>query len=70
MVGRPVYKYSFKVDGKIVLCGTTSDLLRREREHRRRWPAGRIEQVGSATTREDAWQWERQQAKQRFNSGP
>ncbi len=40
----------------------------REHEHRRRWPTGRIEQVGPATNREDAWNWERQQARQRFSS--
>ena len=52
----------FKVDGKVVHCGITTDLVRREREHSRRWPNGRIEQVGPATTREEAWHWERQQA--------
>lgn len=68
MVARTTYKYRFKVDGKVLLCGITTDLARREREHRRRWPTGRIEQVGPATTREDAWNWERQQAGQRFSS--
>ena len=68
MVSRTAYKYRFKVNGKVVLCGTTNDLVRREHEHRRRWPTGRIEQVGPATTREDAWHWERLQAEQRFSS--
>jgi len=68
MVARTTYKYRFKVDGRILLCGITTDLMRREQEHCRRWPTGRIEQVGPATTREDAWNWERQQAEQRFSS--
>ena len=62
------YKYHFKVDGKVVHFGITTDLERREREHRRRWPTGSIKQVGPATTREEAWHWERQQTKQRFRS--
>ena len=40
MVVRNTYKYRFKVGGKVVHCGITSDLARREREHRRRWPTG------------------------------
>ena len=68
MAAGTTYKYRFKVDGKVVHCGITTDLVRREREHRRRWPTGRIEQVGPATTREEAWHWERQQAEQRFSS--
>ena len=68
MAGRSTYKYRFRVDGRVVHCGITTDLARREREHRRRWPTGRIEKVGRATTREEAWRWERQQAEQRFSS--
>ena len=68
MAARTTYKYRFKVAGEVVHCGITADLVRREREHRRRWPTGRIEQVGSATTREKAWHWEKQQTEQRFNS--
>ena len=55
------YKYRFKVGGKVVHCGFTLDLERREREHRHRWPTGRIEQVGSPTTHEEAWDWANQQ---------
>ena len=68
MVARTVFKYRFEVDGRVVHCGITTDLARREREHRRRWPTGRIEQVGPATTHEDAWKWERRQAEMRFRS--
>ena len=68
MTARTTYRYRFMVDGRVVHYGITADLARREREHRRRWPTGRIEQVGPATTREEAWSWERQQADQRFSS--
>ena len=54
------YKYRFKVDGRVVHHGITSDL--RRREHRRRWPDGVIEQIGQPTSHRDAWEWERQQA--------
>ncbi len=63
MVAKTTYKYRFKVDGNVVLCGFTTDLKRREREHRRRWPNGKIEQEGGPTTHEEAWKWEKQQAK-------
>lgn len=68
MVAGTTFKYRFKVDGQVVHCGFTTDLARREQEHRRRWPTGRIEQVGGPTTHEEAWEWERQQAEQRFRS--
>lgn len=68
MSARTTYKYRLKVDGQVVHCGITNDLERREREHRRRWPTGRIEQVGKRTTREDAWRWEKEQAGRRFSS--
>lgn len=55
------YKYRFKVDGRVVYYGITTDLQRREREHRQRWPDGGIEQVGQPTSHRDAWEWERQQ---------
>ena len=68
MIARTTYKYRFKVNGKVVFCGITTDLKRREQEHRRRWPNGRIVQVGKPTTHEEAWSWERQQAEQLFSS--
>ena len=57
MSARTTHKFRLKVDGKVVHIGVTNDLKRREREHRRRWPTGQIEQVGRRTTREEAWNW-------------
>ena len=68
MDAKNTYKYRLKVDGKVVYIGITTDLKRREHEHRRRWPTGRIEQVGNPTTREEAWIWEKRQAEQHFRS--
>jgi predicted GIY-YIG superfamily endonuclease len=59
---RSWYKYDYKVGNRIQFCGITQDLERREQEHRRRWPGGRIIQVGRATTRQAALAW--RQAKQ------
>lgn len=68
MATRTTYKYHFKVGRKVVHSGITNDLERRETEHRRRWPNGRIEQVGGRATREEAWNWERKQAGRRSSS--
>ena len=54
------YKYRLKVGDRVIHHGITTDLRRREFEHRRRWPGARIEQVGEATTHQEAWEWERQ----------
>ena len=67
MTPRNTYKYHFKVDGKVVLSGITNDLKRREKEHRCRWPTGRIEKVGRATTHKKAWEWNRQQTEERYS---
>ena len=67
MSSRSTYKYHFKVDGKVVFSGTTSDLERREKEHRRRWPTGCIEKVGRATTHRKAWEWNRKQTEERYS---
>ena len=53
------FKYRFKVRDRVVHYGITTDLKRREREHQRRWPEGRIERVGEPTTHREAWEWER-----------
>ncbi len=58
MTNRLWYKYDFMVGDKIVHSGITTDLRRREGEHRQRWPSGRIVQVGNATTEEAAREWE------------
>ena len=55
------YKYEFKVDEVVVYRGVTNDLARRESEHRYRWPNGRIQQVGSRTTRPEAMEWKLQE---------
>ena len=68
MITRTTYKYRFKVDGKVVLCGITTDLKRREHEHRHRWPNGHIEQVGKPTTHEEAWDWEKREAERLLSS--
>ena len=56
------FRYQFLVGSRVVHQGITTDLKRREREHRHRWPGGRIEAVGEPTSHADAWDWERQQA--------
>ena len=58
MGNRNTKKYDFKVGNKIVHSGITKDLERREQEHQQRWPSGRIEQVGRATTEKAAREWE------------
>ena len=58
---RDTYKYRFRVGDRIVHRGVTTDLARREAEHRRRWPDGRIEQVGRRTTEAAARRWEQEQ---------
>ena len=66
MSSRITYRYEFKVDGRVVVTGITSDLKRREKEHRRRWPTGHIEQVGPPTTHKEAWDWNREQTEERY----
>lgn len=58
------YKYEFKVDGEVVYRGVTSDLKRRESEHRIRWPNGTIVKIGNRTTRAGALHWMRNQRAQ------
>lgn len=57
---RDTYKYQFKVGRKIVHGGITNDLDRRASEHRRKWPNGKIRQVGRRTTRDAGLKWERE----------
>ena len=56
-LSRDPYKYNFKLGNKIVHSGITIDLERRELEHQRRWPTGRIKQVGYRTTSDAARRW-------------
>lgn len=55
---RDTYKYQFKIGGRIVHRGITSDLGRREQEHQHKWPGGHITPVGRRTTEEAARKWE------------
>ena len=55
---RDTYKYHFKVGHKIVHCGITKDLERREQEHQHEYPGGHMKQVGHRTTEEAARKWE------------
>ena len=60
---RTAYKYHFKLGNKIVHTGITSDIDRRQAEHRRE-PGnerGHIFQVGRRTTRDAARRWEQEQ---------
>ncbi len=62
---RDTYKYHFRIPwgyggrpGKrIVVRGFTGDLGKREAEHQRTWPEGRINQVGHVTTQRGAEKW-------------
>ncbi len=57
---RDTYKYHYKIGNKIVHGGITSDLERRESEHKQKWPDGHIKQVGRKTTEEAARNWEKE----------
>ena len=63
MAAQNWYKYHFKVGNTIKHSGITQDLARRETEHQRRWPNGRIVQVGGVVTEEAAREWEKTQPK-------
>lgn len=56
---RKTYKYQFKVGNKIVHGGITTDLERREQEHKQKWPKGHISKVGRKTTEDAAREWEK-----------
>lgn len=57
---RDTYKYQFKIGNKIVHSGITTDLERREREHKQTYEGkGHIKQVGRRTTEEAARKWKK-----------
>ena len=57
---RDTYKYHLKQGDRIIRCGITNDLVRREKELQREYGKGvYIHQVGKQTTREDAREWEK-----------
>ena len=49
---RIAYRYHFKLGNKIVHTGTTYDIGRQERDHRKKagWGKGHIKQIGLRTT--------------------
>lgn len=57
---RQTYKYRFKVSQKTKHGGITSNLKRRESEHKQKWPSGHIRKVGRRTTRQAARKWEKE----------
>ncbi len=62
-MARDTYKYHFKLGNKIVHTGITSDLDRRQAEHRNAYgETGKIQKVGNVTTKDAALKWEREQA--------
>lgn len=56
---RDTYKYHLKDGRRIVRRGITNNLSRREQEHQTEYPGSKIRQVGKRTTREAAFEWER-----------
>ncbi len=54
------YIYHFVVGGHIVHGGITTDFVRREQEHRQKWPNGTLRVVGGPMTEAAARTWERQ----------
>ncbi len=57
---RNTYRYYFKIGNKILHGGITTDLERREMEHKQKWTNGHIYQVGNKTTEEAARKWEKE----------
>ena len=63
---RDTYKYHVKEGKKVVHRGVTNDLIRRETEHKERFPDSHIEQIGRRTSREAALKWEREGGKRQY----
>ncbi len=62
MATRDAYKYHLKRGNKVIRSGITNDLDRREKEHQQEYGEDvHITQVGRATTREGARDWEKDQ---------
>lgn len=56
---RPYTKYTVSVKGKVVHGSITTDLERRKREHKERWPKSIVRRMGGKVTEESAREWER-----------
>ena len=55
---KDTYKYTVELGPRTVYVGVTTDLGRRTKEHRRRWPSATIKRAGQVTTRDRALAWE------------
>lgn len=62
---RDTYKYVVKIGKRVVHQGVTSDLKRREAEHKAHSPKSHVVKIGRKTTRERALEWERRGGKTR-----
>ena len=71
-MGKPknTYKYVLKDGVKVVHIGITTDLQRRESEHRQQYPRSHVVQIGRRTTQEQARQWERSVMRHASKSEP
>lgn len=63
--GRDTHNYTYRVGRRVSHRGITNDPSRREREHRRARPGGRLTVDGRAKTRRGAMGVERRQSKTR-----
>ena len=60
---RDTYNYTYRVGRKVSHRGVTNDPARREREHQRARPGGKLTVNGRAKTRPGALRTERRQAR-------
>ena len=65
MAARQTYNYTYRVGRKIAHRGITNDPARREREHQRARPGGRLTVEGRAKTRSGANRVETRQTRTR-----
>lgn len=56
---RATHKYHFKLGNKVTHIGITTNLTRREYEHKRELPEGHIVKVGRRVGRESTLRWKR-----------
>ncbi len=62
-MARNTYNYTFRVGRKISHRGITKDPARREREHRRVRPGGKLTVDGPPKTRDEALRAEKRQSR-------
>ena len=65
MAKRETYNYTFRVGRKVSHRGVTNNPTRRQREHRKVRPSGRLTVDGRAKTRAGALRVERRQTRTR-----